>query len=156
RFRNIPANDALCQTFDDRGFSHARFADQYRIVLGSTREDLNDAANFLIPSDNRVEFALRGKLREIAAVSFERLIRGFRILRSDARASPTLAQSAHQSLAGEAVLLENTTCRTGVVGGRQQYVLNRYVFVAKSPRLVFCLSQYLAQPPRDIHLIRRS
>src|SRR6266705_1094362 len=58
RLRHIAAYDTLCQSFDDGGFTYARFADQHRVILGAAAQYLDDAANLFVAPDHRVEFAL--------------------------------------------------------------------------------------------------
>ena len=79
-FGHVAAHDALREAFDDRRLADARLADQHRIVLGAPREHLDDAANLFVAADHRVELALLGLEREIAAVPFERLVRRLGIL----------------------------------------------------------------------------
>ena len=81
-FGHVAAHDALRETFDDRGLADAGFADQHRVVLRAAREHLNDAADLVIATDDRIEFALLGVARQVAAVALERLIRAFGVLRS--------------------------------------------------------------------------
>jgi hypothetical protein len=57
--RDVAADDALRQPFDDGGLADARLADQHRIVLGAAREHLDDAADLLVAADHRIELALR-------------------------------------------------------------------------------------------------
>src|SRR3989338_772243 len=59
RFRHVAACDTLGEPFRDRGFADTRFADQYRIIFRAAGEDLDDAADLVIASDDRVEFVLR-------------------------------------------------------------------------------------------------
>jgi len=50
----LPINDALGQSFRDRGFADARFAHQEGIVFAPATKHLNDAFQFRVPSDKRV------------------------------------------------------------------------------------------------------
>ena len=76
-FRHVAIDDAQGQALDDRGLADAGLADQHRIVLGSTRQDLDGAADFLVASDHRVELAVAGRLGEIARVFLQRLVSVF-------------------------------------------------------------------------------
>ena len=73
-FGHVAADDALRQAFDDGGLADAGFADQHRVVLGAARQHLDDAADFLVAADHRIELALAGQLGEVAAVLLERLV----------------------------------------------------------------------------------
>ena len=67
-FRHVAADDALGQPFDDGRLADARLADQHRVVLGAPRQHLDDPANLLVAADDRIELALGGHLRQIAAI----------------------------------------------------------------------------------------
>ena len=58
--------------FGDRRLADAGFADERGIVLRAAREDLDDALDLGVAADDRVELALAGELREVAAVRVER------------------------------------------------------------------------------------
>ena len=64
--RNFAVDDALRKSFDNGGLSDAGIADQNRIVLGPAAEDLNDAIDFRIAADQRIENAVHRGLRQIA------------------------------------------------------------------------------------------
>ena len=128
-FGNVAAHDALGQTFHDRGLADARLADQHRIVLGAARKHLNDAADLFVAADYRIQLALRGELRQIAAVFFERFVGGFGILGGDALAAAHFLQGPHQAFARDAELAEQLAGRARVFGGRQQHVLHGDVVV---------------------------
>ncbi len=64
--RDLVGDDLLGQSFDDCGLADAGFADQDGVVLGATRQHLHHALDFLLTSDERVEFALASELREVA------------------------------------------------------------------------------------------
>ena len=68
------------ESFDDGGLADAGLADEDRVVLGAAREHLDDAADFLVAADHRIELALPRQLGQVAAVAFERLIRAFGVL----------------------------------------------------------------------------
>ena len=58
---HIAFDDALRQALDDGGLAHAGLADQGRVVLGAARQDLDDALDFHLPADDRVQFAFFGQ-----------------------------------------------------------------------------------------------
>ena len=57
-FGHVAPNDAYRQAFDDRGFPHARIADEHGIVFRAARQNLDDAPNLFIPADDGIELAL--------------------------------------------------------------------------------------------------
>ena len=58
RLRDVAVDDALGQPLDDGGLADARLADQRRVVLGAAAENLDDALDFLLAADHRIELAL--------------------------------------------------------------------------------------------------
>ncbi len=80
-FRDISLDNPDGQPFDNGSFAHAGLADQDRIVLGTSRKNLNHPANFIVASDDRIELSLARRTRQITAILFERLIGAFGILR---------------------------------------------------------------------------
>ena len=65
--RHVAFGDALRQALDDGRLAHAGLADQHRVVLGAAAEDLDDALQFVVASDERVERVVHGGLGEVAA-----------------------------------------------------------------------------------------
>jgi len=63
RLRDFAIDDALRQPFDDRGLAHPRLADQHRVVLGPALQDLDDAPDFVVAPDHRIEFACASALQ---------------------------------------------------------------------------------------------
>ena len=64
--RNFSVRDALRQSFDDGGLAHAGLADQHRIVLGAAAQNLDDALQFAIAPDQRIELVVHGGLGQVA------------------------------------------------------------------------------------------
>ena len=69
----LESTTSWAKPLDDRGLADAGLAQEHRVVLGASRQDLNDALNFILPADNRIELALASQLRQVAA---ERIQRG--------------------------------------------------------------------------------
>ena len=72
QIRHFLIDDALRETFHDRRLSNARFAEQHRVVLRATAEDLNESFDFVGAADHRIEFASLRKFGEIASETVER------------------------------------------------------------------------------------
>ena len=53
--RHVALDDPPGQALDDGGLSHARLADEHRVVLGAPGQHLHDAPDLLVPADDRVE-----------------------------------------------------------------------------------------------------
>ena len=140
---HIAGDDALGQSFYDGGFAHAGLADQHRVVLGATGEDLDDAADLLIAPDHRVEFAFLGRGGQVGGVLFQRLVAAFGV-----RAGDLPVASAHgrhggtQRLRGDVVGLQNVggLVRYGC-GDADEQVFGGDAFVAHLLHFLFGLHQ---------------
>ncbi|MNI35929.1 hypothetical protein D3C73_899660 [compost metagenome] len=91
------------QTFDDGGFTHARLADQHRVVFGTTLQHLNGATDLFVTADNRVKLALLGTFGQINSVFLQRLTLVFSTLIFHAVSTSHLLNS----------LADFIGCRTG-------------------------------------------
>ena len=85
RFGHVAGNDALGQALDDGGLADAGLADQYRVILGTAREDLDRAAYLVVTPDHRVELTFAGTLSQVLSVFLKSLKIFFGILVRDAR-----------------------------------------------------------------------
>ena len=74
----------MCQPFYDGGLADTWFANQYRIVLCTSRKDLNGSAYLIIAPNYRVKLALAGEVSKVSRVFRQRLIILFCILLRDA------------------------------------------------------------------------
>ena len=68
---NITLLDALSQTFGYGSFANPGLSDQDRIVFGAATKDLDDAINFVMASNHRIELGFAGQLGEVAAEFIE-------------------------------------------------------------------------------------
>ena len=59
-------NDGLGQSFNDGGLADAGLTDEDGVVLGTTREHLHHALDFLFPANHWVQLAFAGSLGEVA------------------------------------------------------------------------------------------
>lgn len=77
--RNLAVDYSLRKTLNNGGLTHARFADQDRIVLGTTLQHLHRPANLVIPTNHWIQFAVPGALGQVDGVFLQRLTRIFRV-----------------------------------------------------------------------------
>ncbi|MNX20474.1 hypothetical protein D3C86_504190 [compost metagenome] len=75
--RDFAVDDALGQTFGNRGFTHTRLTDQHRVVLGAALQNLNGATNFVVTANHRIKLAVFGALGQVDGVFIQRLPRLF-------------------------------------------------------------------------------
>ena len=65
--RHGAGDDHLGQALDDGRLADARFAQQNRVVLLPAAENLDDAFDFVLAADDRIELPLAGQFGQIAA-----------------------------------------------------------------------------------------
>ena len=131
-FRHVAIDDALGQTFDDRGLADPGLADQNRVVLGAARQHLDGATNLFIATDHRIDLALAGSLSEVARIFLERVIG---VLGRRTIGGAALAQRLDR---GVEVLRRYPRAREDLAGfgiffhrQRQQQALDRHKAVAR-------------------------
>ena len=73
RVGDVVADDLLGEALDDGGLADARLADEHRVVLGATAEDLHDPLHLAAATDDRVELLLASELGEVATELVEDL-----------------------------------------------------------------------------------
>ena len=126
---HVAGDDALRQALHDRGLADARLADQHRVVLGTTGKHLHDAANFVVPPDNRVEFAFTGAGGQVGGVLLQRLVGSLRVGAGDAGAAADVDERVPQRLRRGTVSGQQFG-DVGVAGGQPHHqVLGGDVFV---------------------------
>ena len=64
---HVAAYNSSGQSFDDSCFSGSGFANQYGIILGSARQNLQNSSNLFIAPNHRVEFAGAGIFNQITS-----------------------------------------------------------------------------------------
>ena len=64
---DVAADDAVRQALRDGGLADAGLADEGRVVLAAAREDLDDALDLLLATDDRVQLARTGGLGQVDA-----------------------------------------------------------------------------------------
>ena len=84
---DVTADDAMSQALGDGRLAHAGLADEGGVVLAAAREDLDDALDLLLATDDRVELARPGGLGEVDAelVDRGRLAAALRLARGRSR-----------------------------------------------------------------------
>ena len=132
RLGDVAGDDALGEALDDGGLADAGLADQHGVVLRAAREDLDDAADLVVAADDRVELAVLGVLREVAAELLQRLVLLLGALVGDAVRAADLLDRLVSGLVGGAVAVEGVAAspRLGA-GQREQDVLGGDVLVVE-------------------------
>ena len=97
---HLGAGDPLREALDDGGLADAGLADEHRVVLRAPRQDLHDPLDLGLTSDARVELALGGELRQVAAELVEQLRGLLALARARAGARAATAGLALTTAAG--------------------------------------------------------
>ena len=129
RLGHVAGDDALGEALGDRGLADAGLADQDGVVLGAAREDLDDAADLVVAADDRVELAVLGGLREVAAELLERLVLVLGVLVGHAVRAADVLDRRDDVLLARAVAAQRVAGGGLVVGEREQQVLGGDVLV---------------------------
>ena len=140
---NVARDDALREPFDDRGLAHARIADEHGVVLRPAGEDLDDAANLLVPADDGVELPGLGEIGEVTAELLERLVGALGVLRGHSLRAAHLLERGEERIARRHVQ-------------REQQVLRRDVLILELAHLVLGLVQDAREVGRRLRLLRRA
>src|ERR1700722_14788235 len=125
----VAGDDALGQTFDDRGLADTGLADQYRVVLGTTAQHLDDASNLVVSTDNWVELAFTRAFGQVGGVLLQRLIGRLGVGAGDAGAAANLDERVAQRFR-RCAMSGQQLGDLGVTGGQSDHqVLGGDVFV---------------------------
>ena len=150
--RHVAVDDAPREPLDDRGLADARVADEHRVVLRAAREDLDDAADLVVPPDHRVELPLPRELGEVLRVLLERAVLALRLGGGDARAAADVLQRLPDPLRRRARRAERLAGAGLLLRRREQEVLGRDVLVLELLRLVLGAIEELREPVREVGL----
>ena len=160
---HLACGDARGEALDDGGLADAGLADQHRVVLRAARQDLHHALDLGRAADDRVELALGGLPRQVAAELVEEL-RALRLL-ARARASALLAAAGAGEHADDLVadllgvgveVEQDPRCDPLVLAHEaEQDVLGADVVVAQRQRLAQRQLEHLLRARRERDLTRR-
>ena len=85
--RYVTGDNALRQPFGNSGFTHARLADQNRVILGFSAENADHVPDLPVTANHRIKLLLLCQSNKIACILAERLIGIFRIIARHARSA---------------------------------------------------------------------
>ncbi len=72
-FGHIAIDNALSEAFNNGGLAHTGLSDECGVVLGASRDHLDNTADLFIAPDHGVQFPLAGELGKIPSEFFEGL-----------------------------------------------------------------------------------
>lgn len=64
-FRNFTRDNFLSQSLGNGGFADTGFADETRVILTATRQNLNYSLDLFITTNDRIQFSCSGVSRQI-------------------------------------------------------------------------------------------
>ncbi len=118
-FRHVSAHYSLGQPLGDRCLSGSRLADEHRVVLGASAQDLQYTANLVVASDHRVELAASRAFVEVDGILVERIIGVFCALVCGFFPLAQLVNRAFQLFLAQASVFEDCRCRGACLEERQ-------------------------------------
>ena len=140
---NITVGDAQREPFGNCGLARARLTDQRGVVLGTTSQDLDRAANLFVTTNHRIKLAVARSLREVARVFLHRIVRAFSIRAVGRLAFAQFIDRVFQCLGIKPCLLERLPgfccCRQRQRGKK---ALNRDIGIAGLLRDLLCLIEH--------------
>ena len=123
------------------------------IVLGTPYEHLHDALDLILALDHGVDLVISGKLRQIAAVFFQRPVLGLGPRVVHPVCAAYIEQRLVDLLLVDIELLENGHgIAAGLAGDGDQKVLHAHVFVVQTVGLTHRRLQHLRHPGRRVNL----
>ena len=149
-FGDVAVGDALRETLRYGSLAHTRLTDQHRIVFSATRKNLNDAANFFVTADYRIELALAGSIGEITGVALECLVLILRSLVGNAMRSPYLLQCFQEAVVARPDAVQEISALGAFdIRERQQKMLRGNKLVSQIPRIGLGFIEHLVQLARE-------
>ena len=143
---DVPGGDPQGDALHDGGLAHARLPDEHRIVLLAPPEDLDDAGDFQVAADNRVQLPFPGRLRQVVAeflevealLAFGRLalllllflvgLGGLPVLLADLQQPFALHEREHAAVVHPAAAEEGLAVAVrGAAQGEQEVVRGRFL-----------------------------
>jgi hypothetical protein len=132
---HVAADDPLGEALRDGRLADAGLADQDRVVLCPSRQDLDDPPDLVVAPDDRVEPAGACLGGQVAAVLLERGVGALGVGRGDPLTATHAGERLEQRLATGRVAFEQGLTLAADLGDAEQEVLGRDVFVAETLRL---------------------
>jgi hypothetical protein len=134
---DIAGQNPLGKSFHDGGLADAGRADEDGVVLGAAGQDLHAAADFVVAADHGVELAEAGRLDQVAAEAFERLVGILGVLAVHGGVAAHLLQSSEYVVLAGCVQPQDLLGIAGDVREREEQVLGRNVLILHAAGFAF-------------------
>ncbi len=126
--RHVSRDDPAGKPFHDGRLADSRLADEDGVVLRAPRQHLHDAADLLVPADDRVQLLLAREVGEVPAVFFQGLVARLGVLVGDPLVAADGLERLHGGLPRDPALLQEVAgfasfsvqhCQEQVLGARE-------------------------------------
>ena len=129
--RHIAIRDAQGEPFGNGGLADPGLTDQYRVVLGAPRQDLDGAADFFVAANDWIDLAVTGPLGEVGRKFLERVIAIFGARGIGSPAAAQLVDRRVERFGFHPGIVERIArWRTLGHNERQEQALNRDIAIA--------------------------
>ena len=147
--RHVPVDDALGQAFHDGGLPDSGLPDQDRVVLRAAGQDLHDTPDLVVSTDDGIELALAGHVRQVTGVAGQRLDLLLGVLVHDPVGSPDGFQRLPDPVQPGPGFPEDPAGVVLLRGQPEEEVLRGDELIAQRPGLLLRRVQSPAQVPGD-------
>ena len=143
--RHVTRDDTHGEAFGDGRLANARLADQHRIVLCSSREDLDDTTDLVVSADHGIDLARFGGRGEIARVLLQRVVEILGVGVGYTLAASDVLEPVQERVLGDVLTAQNVFGCTRMLGECDQDMLGGDVVVAHFLRFLRGALERLAQ-----------
>ena len=146
--RHVPSDNPLSQPFGNGGFTNAGLADQHRVVLGFPGQDPNDAADFVIPANDRIQLLVPGGGGQVGAVFGQRVVGVLRGFAGDPAVAPYALQNRQEGVEGDGVAVPQLLHGAGrLLQKAHEQMLHAHVLV------LHLLGPFLGGDQRPVYVV---
>ncbi|MDH6549847.1 hypothetical protein M2162_003944 [Streptomyces sp. SAI-041] len=131
RLGHVPLDDPLGEPFDDGGLADAGLADEDGVVLGTTRQHLDDPADLLVAADDGVELAVPCGGGEVGSELLQGLVLPLGVGGGHPAPSSGLLEGVDKLVGGCALAGQHLGGRPALGGDADEQVLGGEVLVTE-------------------------
>ncbi len=141
-FGHVAAHNTLCQPLHDGGFARSRLTYQDRVVFRSAAQDLQQPPDFVVASDNGVEFALPRQFHQVLGIFLQTLVVVVGVLALHTLPLSKVAYGLSHVALGTSRILQNTAGRRVDAQQCQHQGLHAHKLVAQLLGGFLCAHQH--------------
>ena len=140
---HIATQYPVSQTLYDGCLTSTWFAYQYRVVLGTTRQNLQHTPYLLVTSYHGIQFACPCFIHQVTCIFAQTLVGVFARLAGHLLSASQFAHCLLEIVLGESHILENLAGSAIHFGNGHEQMLHRYILVTSLLCQVFGFLQHL-------------